>query len=111
MCQIELEPCEVWIETERRARKAHRCSCCAGGIPSGALYTVHFSVQDGEAVPEQLCGACADARGAFARAHGEVVPTPSYFPTLLWECIAEGDPESETRWRPMLDAIRARAAA
>jgi hypothetical protein len=110
VCYIELEPCEVWDETKRRARKAHRCSCCKGPIAPGEIYLVHFSVMDGEVTSEKCCARCEEARGEFRDAHESMTPTPGYFPFLLADCIAEGDEESETKWRPMLVAILARAA-
>jgi len=30
---------------------------------------------------------------------------------VLMDCVAEGDEESERKWKPMLDAMRARGAA
>lgn len=100
----------MWSETERRARKAHRCTSCMGAIQPGTRYTVHFSKYDGETTSEKLCAQCRDSRQDFADAHGGMLPLPSYFPTLLRECIAEGDEESERRWKPMLEALTLRGA-
>jgi len=113
MCYVELEPCEVWTETEtlRRARKTHRCSSCKGPIRAGEEYLVHFSIMDGEICSEKSCAACTAARSEFGDAHGGIQPTPSYLPVLLADCVAEGDAASDTRWRPMLNAVRARAEA
>ncbi len=110
MCVIELDPCYMWSESERRARKAHRCSCCAGPIHPGERYLVHFSIfeQGDEPKSEKCCAWCRDARGAFSHAHDEMLPLPSYFPTLLRDCIADGDPASESQWKPMLSALEAR---
>ena len=64
--------------------------------------------------PQLAIFVCAHAspsgchRGEFIDAHDGMTPTPSYFLPLLKECIAEGDEESEHRWKPMLDAIRTR---
>lgn len=110
MCYIELEPCQVWSEHERKARKAHTCSCCRGPIAPGERYLVHFSVLDGDTTSEKCCLACNAARLEFGNAH-DSIPTPQYFPVLLADCIAEGDEESETRWKPMLQAIEARRPA
>ena len=107
MCYIELETCEVWSETERKARKAHTCSCCRGPIAPGERYVVHFSVLDGDATSEKSCLACHAARMEFGDAH-ESAPQPSYFPTLLRECIVSGEGDSEAKWRPVLEAIEAR---
>ncbi len=113
MCYIELESCQVWYETKRRARKTHLCSCCKGSIAAGETYLIHFSVLDGDVTSEKCCGQCEEARDEFGEAHhnecGEAyIPTPSYFQSLLASCISEGDEESEVRWKPMLAAINGR---
>lgn len=103
MCTVELETCDLWSETTRRARKAHRCSCCRQAIQSGQTYLVHFSVFEGEITAEKMCGRCEAFRAEFAAAHGdELIPTPSYFPQMLADCIADGE---RARWEPMLTAI------
>lgn len=108
MCVIDLKgQCEVWNEVERTARKPHRCSCCQAEILPGHRYCSHFSKFEGDVTAEKMCGACQEARGAFAHAHDSALPCPSYFLTLLEECIADGDEESERQWTPMLAAIRA----
>ena len=113
MCDIDLEPCDVWSEVERTARKAHRCSACGGPIRSGERYTVHFSKYEGEVCSAKMCVACGAARQEFAEAHGSDYGSASLCqpPALvgfLRDCIADGDDESETRWKPMLTAILAR---
>jgi len=117
MCSIDLEPCDLWVETERRARKPHRCSCCGGVIAAGARYTVHFSKFEGAMTSQKMCAPCREAREEFAEAHfgagfaGDAyIPQPGYLPQALAECIADGDEESERQWKPMLTAIRARGA-
>ena len=107
MCSFDLEPCDVWTETARTARKEHCCSVCGGRIAPGERYTTHFSKSDGGVSSERICGACYTARAEFASAHGEMVPNPSAFEDVLRECIAE-DEESEQRWKPMLAAIEGR---
>lgn len=110
MCSIDLEYCEVWSETKRKARKGHACSCCRGAIQPGEAYIVHFSIFEGDRTSGKLCGPCEVARKEFSDAHDSGTPTPQYFPKLLLECIHDGDEESDARWRPMLDAIDARGA-
>lgn len=109
MCDISLEPCDVWTETERTARKEHVCSSCRGRILPKARYWTHFSKYDGEVSFQRICGPCYAARDEFANAH-ESTPVPAYFPTLLRECIDDHDEESKRRWGPMLAALVARAA-
>jgi hypothetical protein len=112
MCYIELEPCTVWRETPRTARKVHRCSVCARAIQPGELYIDHFSLDENGPCTAKVCSDCRQAQDIFAAAHedeyGPSYIQPPGFATLLSDCIAEGDEESETRWRPMLNAINAR---
>ena len=110
MCDVELEPSDAWTETERTARKEHRCSACRGRIAAGSRYLVHFSKYEGAIITGKLCGDCRADRDTFCRSHYALTCTPSYFPTLLADCIADGDEESEQAWKPMLAAMQARAA-
>jgi hypothetical protein len=107
MCAIDLEPCEVWREEERKARKAHRCDSCGGQIAPGSRYLSHFSVFEGEPTTRAMCLPCLADRKEFGDAHG-TLPIPSFFPQMLSDCIAEGDEESETKWQPMLERVQAR---
>lgn len=115
MCQIgDLDPSEVWCEVLRRARLPHRCSCCGSVITVGEQYLSHFSVFEGDAASEKMCAACKVARDAFCEAHSWNGCTPSYFPTVLAECVDDRtviveDSDEEIRWRPMLEAIRERS--
>ncbi len=107
MCELgHFEPCTIWDERTHKARKPHVCSCCKRAIAAGETYTAHFSVYEGEAAYERLCAECDKDRDEFGRAHAGY-PMPSDFARSLSECISEGDEESERRWRPMLDRIRA----
>jgi hypothetical protein len=49
---------EVWREGIRRARKAHHCSACDGGIRRGELYSYTFTVYDGDTDTVRRCAAC-----------------------------------------------------
>jgi len=107
MCVID-DPdfyCSVWREDTRKARKRHRCSCCRSAILPGETYIDHFSIVDGSADNEKLCGECTVARAAFSEAHGGVVQSPSYFPVLLSDCVSEGD-DDDQRWYEMLRSIQ-----
>jgi hypothetical protein len=88
MCQIDLEPCEVWQETHRRARKSHVCHCCGGSIDSGEVYIVHFSVSDGEVTTEKMCALC-DLAAADFQQHHKTRSNPSYMRELLEECLVD----------------------
>lgn len=110
MCVLDLEQCEVWVETGRTARKTHQCTACKGTISSGQRYYVHFSVLDKMPDYQKICSACYEDRKVFADAHEGVIPTPGGFAFVLQDCIYEGDEESEARWKPMLEALKARGA-
>ena len=105
MCVIELEPCEVWEVRSHRARKAHCCQCCERTIQAGETYTATFSIFEGEVSYERGCSQCSAAQAVFAEAHEGTISNPSYFPTLLDDCMMDGDTETEARWRPMREAI------
>ena len=110
MCYIDLEPCEVWEERERKARKEHRCSCCHGAILAGQVYLVHFSVFEGTATSGKMCTACRDDRATFAADHDGTLCTPSYFPQMLRECIGEFFDEADAaHWKAMLGRINGRS--
>lgn len=106
MCYIDLEPAEVWSETERKARKPHKCSCCHGTIAAGQNYWTHFSVLDGDNTTEKICAACYTDREVFAYVHDGTLCTPGALPEMLQECIAEGDKDG-SQWAEMLKRIRA----
>ncbi len=108
MCYIDAEPCELWNETKVKARKRHRCSVCQSDINAGVVYLKHFSKFEGEISHGKICPACEADRAMFAAAHDGVSTSPEGFAWLLSDCIADGDEESETKWKPMLARIRAR---
>ena len=111
MCAIDLEPCEVWRETPRMARKDHVCSCCGADIKPGSTYTDHFSIFERAASQAKLCEPCRADRDAFAEAHGGMKPHPSCFVETLEDCIQDGDDDSEARWKPMLTNVQGRGRA
>ena len=112
MCVIEFEPCNVWNERRMTARKGHRCSICTTVIHPGQVYTGHFSLDEAGLCAAKVCPACQEARHDFAEAHeGEYGPSycqPPGFVSVVEDCIAEGDDESEQKWKLMLAAIEAR---
>lgn len=105
MCYIDLEPCEVWNEAARKARKEHKCACCERTIRKGETYLVHFSVFEGDATSEKMCDECDTDRVTFGDNHGGVRGSPGYFKVMLADCIAE---DGEERWKEMMDSIKAR---
>jgi hypothetical protein len=120
MCNIDLEPCEVWSETWRNAAKPHKCDCCHGPIVMGSRYVKFFMLFDGDPRSEKMCELCAKAMGEFAAHDGHMKTMPSGFDDLLIECIHDGDGvtidendnevfDKETvRWKAMRDDIKAR---
>jgi hypothetical protein len=110
MCEVDFSDSdETWYsEKQRKARKAHRCSSCCGAILPGMRYIAHVSGGDGSITAEKMCAACLADRTVFAEAHHFAWCTPSYLPTLLAECIHDDDEESVRRWKPVLDAMKAR---
>ena len=106
MCELDLEPCEVWNQTERTARKPHRCDCCRRPIGQGQRYVNTFWKFEGEVGTAKACADCQVDIKAFAAAHGGSQFMPDYFVDVLKECIWDGDPESESVWKPMLERVR-----
>ena len=108
MCMIDLEPCELWVENERKARKHHKCDSCQGAILVGERYICHFNKFDGNITYAKMCLACRDDRKLFADAHDGTLMDPGHFSEMVQECIGE-DKDSEAMWKPMLERIEARA--
>lgn len=102
MCELDLEPCEVWSETPRRAAKEHVCGGCRQVIRKGDAYLSHFHVFEGEASTERLCFVCWWVRKLFARTHGYAAPSALY--ELIQDCIADG----EDAWRDEMAVIKRR---
>ena len=107
MCVIEsYDRCSVWRETYVRARKQHTCACCKGPIEPGVIYVNHFSVFEGDATCEKMCGQCEVDRQAFCDAHGGMLFPPSSVVALLHQCV-DNDEESEAEWGPLLARLSA----
>lgn len=112
MCIINLDDdtADLWSETKRRARKSHKCSSCGGPIITGSHYIVHYSRYDGQENDRaKMCTACECIREEFFNSHGALTP-PSTLRKTLEECIAEGDEDSEKKWKPMLAEMDERRA-
>ncbi len=107
MCFIDLEPCKVFDEHHRKARKPHECSCCYGTIKAGDRYLVHFSVFDGSANANKMCAACEADRSEFAAAHDGMMCVPHDLQLHLRACIGEGDDDEQ--WKAMLKRIESRS--
>lgn len=108
MCVLDLEPCEVWSETEHVARTPKKCDCCGGPVIKADRYIKHFSKYDGTVTSNYLCMPCKADRGYFAAAHG-ITPTPDGFWQILADCVSEDEDEESNPWKPMMDRIKARA--
>lgn len=107
MCSFgELDPCTVWRETARRARKPHQCDGCGIVIQSSEAYVSHFDIFDGVASSQAMCFGCWWSREAFAEAHEQ-----NFAPDFLWEalqeCIGENNDPRDV-WRPHFAAIKRR---
>lgn len=106
MCYVDLEPCEVWDERERKACKSHKCNCCGGAIRPGEMYLVHFSVFEGLPNSEKMCGPCRDDRKEFADAHDGTLCQPHHLWEMVSGCIGEGfDEGDDEKWKAMLARI------
>lgn len=107
MCDIgdDAEPFETVCETERKARKPHRCDCCSGIISAGETYLNHFSKFEGEINSEKMCAACLRDRKDFVDEHG-FFTTPSDTPDNYRDCVdARDDFASMLKWSRALRRI------
>ena len=126
MCSIDLEQCSVFTDTARKARKEHKCDCCARKVLKGETYFKHFSVYDGNVTDEKCCMECNNDRTEFASHRGHMNTNPSSFQNMLYECAAEekffDDEEpffgpmtehqaEDWRWKDMLQKLEARGTA
>jgi hypothetical protein len=115
VCDIDLEPCEVWKETKiGKARKAHKCDCCHGPIRVGEPYTKLFTVYEGDASSEKSCSACDDDVATFQDDH-TVRGVPSYMPELYQQCVQdsmdEGDAVNADKYQQILKRRAERGTA
>lgn len=106
MCSTDFdyEPCELWQEITRRARKGHECDSCGGVIRSGDHYLHHFHLLDGDPGNEKMCAGCWFIRHSFVEAHGSQSFLPSMLIGELQSCITDSDEEDE-QWRPALATV------
>ncbi len=112
MCEIDLDGyrCELWNETERRARKQHKCDSCYRAIQPGERYVSHFSKFEGEVTTEKICADCNEDRKEFSSAHGEIYFSPGSWLEVVYDCMSE-DEEDRERWQPMIDRVKVRRDA
>lgn len=114
MCSSGLsgDACDVWNEYFPRARKDHGCDGCGGAIHRRDLYLSHRSLFEGYWSSGKLCLACWYAREEFVGEHrGSLIPAPAALSDVIQDCISDGDEDSELRWGPMLEGMRARREA
>ena len=71
----------------------------------GQRYVNTFWKFEGEVGTAKACADCQVDIKAFAAAHGGSQFMPDYFVDGLKECIGDGDPESESVWKPMLERV------
>lgn len=109
MCEIGGTEASAWREDYAIGKSAIACKVCGGIIPPGELHVRHFSVVDWKIYNSRMCASCEADRDEFGDAH-ELVPTPAWFLEALGSCIAEGDEESEAKWKPMLARIHERGS-
>jgi hypothetical protein len=105
MCELDFDGyCEVWDESIiKKARKQHRCDSCGGTIEKGSSYIKHFSIFEGSVTSDKMCNDCDDDRTAFSKEHGNMLPAPSGFKDVLYDCIGAGHGWKELlRWKRML---------
>lgn len=111
MCYLDLEPCEVFDERERRARKEHKCDCCHGLILKGQKYHSHFSIFENEITSEKICEKCYADREKFAKEHDNMRTTPGYTYEAITECYHESDGWREkVKWKRILKRMDRRKA-
>lgn len=119
MCSIDLDVATVWDVNRQKTRKPRRCQSCGSVIQTGTHYVALFTVVDGEASRESSCVECWADNEAFGNAPGHMMTVPSYFPTLLFECVEvrlvedEAAPdgvreEYEGEWADMAKRVSAR---
>jgi len=68
-CYCEGDPCDVWKETRRKARKQHTCCECRDTIEPGDEYVHISSCFDGSWSNNKLCEFC-DHDWAYLRKQG-----------------------------------------
>ena len=109
MCEIWIDdPCSVWVSSKvSRARKKHRCEDCGATVLPGQSYWRLFSVYDGKGSSSKSCVRCKAARKVFMDAHGSEYGPPA-LEEMLDACIADGDEESERKWKPILRSLQRR---
>jgi hypothetical protein len=117
MCDIDLEPCQVFVNTHvGRARKPHKCDACDGAIAAGSAYVRHYSVFDGESTSEKFCRPCFDDMEEFGKHPGHMLCTPGSMEPVILSCLTDDpfdypDDKDAKRWREMLDGMAARKQA
>jgi len=113
-CPYIDDPCEVWVETTRRAAKRHVCCECGGAIERGEMHQMISSLYYGAWYRYRTCAACLRGPLAFVERNcGGGRMTEGLFEHLaevassgsLRSVFAEGQ---VARW--MEDARRRRAA-
>lgn len=110
MCTIDTsdydDPCSVWHNVQRRARKPHVCATCLRAIERGETYRIHTSILDGDVSSEKACADCTAVIDEFGREHHTLYAPTSIFDGLE-HCVEEQEAGWE-RWGAALTTIMAR---
>jgi hypothetical protein len=109
MCEISSgDGPDVFVSETRRARKIHRCDGCDGLIKPGDIYRLEKDLVEGAWTTDKACLKCVEDCETFGDAH-DAYPMTRYLGEALQRCVHEGG-EDATKWQPMLDALKSRAA-
>lgn len=101
------EPCEVYNQTERKARKEHTCDSCHGQICVGETYRYTSGIYDHDPFSFKQCPPCTIAHDLFNEKHDGIGVTDLY--EGLDFCVRRDGP---TSWAaPLLATMKERLAA
>ncbi len=109
MCVLECDPCELFTESHRTARKHHLCDSCNRVIKPGQKYLTTFVVFEGTATSSKGCPGCEEIIDRFGKAHKGYRFAPMDIIHWLEQCLAEDeeyDEPEDVQWRQDYDWIR-----
>jgi hypothetical protein len=67
MCFYDVEPCEVWVPKDVKARKEHRCMECGRTILRGERYLYVTGIFDGGPFTHKECWRCQALRDRIVK--------------------------------------------
>lgn len=109
MCDYEVDPADVWVETRPEARREYRCTECMCPIARGARHVRVACLADHEWSTIRYHEDCGDLRKHVNDGHCGGEP---YAPYELREAVAEhyrDEPALLGRWAAILRARRREA--